>query len=114
MQDFQCNAFARKDSMPYLEYSAMLSLDTLAARGNVQGPSAAIAASAAAAAAGRSGGSSGLGMVLGGKRHDGAFSNGSASSLLEERRRERELRQTRGMIENGSTLVTRVVLEPIL
>ena len=26
MQDFQCNAFARKDSMPYLEYSAMLSL----------------------------------------------------------------------------------------
>eukprot|EP00752_Nemacystus_decipiens_P009147 g8170.t1 len=110
MQDFRKNAFARKDSMPYLKYSAVLSLDMLAATGNFEGPSVALAAAAAAAAA--AGGAdptttndddgSGLLMV------DGRGScSGSPSSLEQRRRLRRE-----GSAAGGGT--ARPMLEPIL
>eukprot|EP00903_Cladosiphon_okamuranus_P013547 g12619.t1 len=118
MQDFRKNAFARKDSMPYLKYSAVLSLDTLAANGNFDGPSVAFAA--ASAAAGAAGGASTNNihnnngsdlLAVDGRDVRASSGNGSGSgspSNLEQRRR---LRQEGSAAGGGPA---RLMLEPIL
>ncbi|CAM9976535.1 unnamed protein product, partial [Ectocarpus sp. 12 AP-2014] len=111
MQDFRCNAFARKDSMPYLQYSVVLSLDMMAATGNTDGPSAsAMAGAAATAAAAVPTGDATTANGSGGDALGRASIGSTASSGLEQRRR----RGGEGSGGGGGSGAARVVLEPIV